>query len=148
MVLKIVIIAVAMVFSSIIIGGAIIVTQVLANNPEIINEIPRWEEGSADAEPQHRSASAAEKGILVSIVANSGTNPYNPGQTKVNIGETVTWINKDSNRHTATSNDRTFDSGILREGEAFSFTFEKEGDITYFCTLHPSMVGTLTVKSV
>ncbi len=121
MVLKIVVIAVAMVLSSIIIGGAIIVTQVLANNPEIINEISRWEEDSADAEPQSRSASIAEKGTLISIVANSGTNSYNPGQTEVNIGETVTWINNDSNRHTATSNDRSFDSGILRGGVQLYF---------------------------
>jgi plastocyanin len=88
-----------------------------------------------------------EEGRVVSIVGNSGTNSYNPNLIEIKVGDTVTWINDDSSPHTVTSssNDRTFDSDVLKRGETFSFTFDKEGQFPYFCTLHPNMVGTVVV---
>jgi amicyanin len=91
-----------------------------------------------------------EEGKAVSIVGNSAGNSYNPNLIEIKVGDTVTWINSDSSPHTVTSsssssNDSNFDSGVVRSGEAFSFTFEKEGQYSYFCTLHPSMVGTVVV---
>jgi plastocyanin len=96
-----------------------------------------------------------EEGKAVSIVGNSAGNSYNPNLIEIKVGDTVTWINSDSSPHTVTSssssssssssNDSNFDSGVLRTGEAFSFTFDKEGQYSYFCTLHPSMVGTVVV---
>jgi plastocyanin len=31
--------------------------------------------------------------------------------------------------------------------DQYSFTFEKEGDYKYFCTLHPYMVGLVKVRA-
>jgi plastocyanin len=161
MILKAVIIAVAIVtivLASVIVGGAIIVGQVLENDPNIRNEIRQWLEGRGESEddsqerPSSSSASSVpitEEGNVVSIVGNSGSNSYNPNPIEIKLGDTVTWINNDSSPHTVTSssssNDSSFDSGVLRRGEAFSFTFDKEGEYPYFCTLHPNMVGTVVV---
>jgi plastocyanin len=60
-------------------------------------------------------------------------------------GETVTWINDDSGRHTVTSKDGVFDSGMMGKGQSFSFTFDKAGEYSYHCEPHPSMVGTVVV---
>jgi plastocyanin len=160
MILKAVIIGVAIVIivlASVIVGGAIIVGQVLENDPNIRNEIRQWLEGRGESEddsqerPSSSSASSVpitEEGKVVSIVGNSGSNSYNPNPIEIKVGDTVTWINNDSSPHTVTSsssNDSSFDSGVLRRGEAFSFTFDKEGEYPYFCTLHTSMVGTVVV---
>ncbi|MDQ3968701.1 MAG: plastocyanin/azurin family copper-binding protein [Thermoproteota archaeon] len=156
MVLKAVIIVVsivAIVLASVVIGGAIIVGQVLENDPNIRNEIRQWLEtggGGSEHDSQERlSLPITEEGKVVSIVGNSDSNSYNPNPIEIKVGDTVTWINNDSSPHTVTSssssNDSNFDSNVLRRGEAFSFTFDKEGEYPYFCTLHPSMVGTVVV---
>jgi plastocyanin len=151
MILKAVIIAVdivAIVLASVVVGGAIIVGQFLENDPNIRNEIRQWLVGGSEGDSQERSSlPIMEEGKAVSIVGNSGGNSYNPNLIEIKVGDTVTWINNDSSPHTVTSssNDSNFDSGVLRNGEAFSFTFDKEGQYSYFCTLHPSMVGTVVV---
>jgi plastocyanin len=153
MILKAVIIAVAIVaivLASVVVGGAIIVGQFLENDPNIRNEIRQWLVGGSEGDSQERSSlPIMEEGKAISIVGNSGGNSYNPNLIETKVGDTVTWINNDSSPHTVTSssssNDSNFDSGVLRTGEAFSFTFDKEGQYSYFCTLHPSMVGTVVV---
>jgi plastocyanin len=158
MVLKTVIVVavsiVAIVLASVIIGGVIIVGQVLENNPKIRNEIGQWlGGGGSEQDSQERSSPSSllpitEEGKVVSIVGNSGSNSYNPNPIEIKVGETVTWINDNSSPHTVTSsNDSTFDSDVLRRGETFSFTFDNEGEYPYFCTLHPSMTGTVVVTA-
>src|SRR5215212_12014552 len=148
MILKAVIIAIALVaivLTSVIVGGAIIVGQILENDPNIRNEIRQWlGGGGSEDDSQERSSSLPimEEGKAVSIVGNSAGNSYIPNLIEIKVGDTVTWINSDSSPHTVTSlssnssNDSNFDSGVLRTGEAFRFTFDKEGQYSYFCTLH------------
>lgn len=61
-------------------------------------------------------------------------------------GSTVTWINNDEEPHTVTSETGLFASGGLDGGQKFSFRFDKPGTFKYRCSLHPQMVGTVTVK--
>ncbi|MCH8109736.1 MAG: hypothetical protein IIB15_06365, partial [Chloroflexi bacterium] len=68
----------------------------------------------------------------------------------ISVGTTVTWVNLDTAPHTATagvSPDRSdeWDSGSLGRGKEFSFTFNKAGTTSYFCTIHPFMTATVTV---
>jgi plastocyanin len=156
MILKIAVIVlsvVAIVLASIIIGSVIIIGQVLENDPNIRSEIRQWlgaggggESGQNSQEEISSSSAlhAMQEGITVSIVGNSGRNSYNPNPIEIKVGDTVTWINNDSSPHTVTSSSNdgsiTFDSDVLRRGEMFSFTFDKEGQYPYLCTLHPSMV--------
>jgi plastocyanin len=57
----------------------------------------------------------------------------------------VTWVNDDSGRHTVTSKDGAFDSGMMGKGQSFSYTFDKAGEYQYFCQPHPNMAGTVVV---
>ena len=163
MILKIAVVVfsvVAIVLASIIIGSVIIIGQVLENDPNIRSEIRQWlgAEGGGDSgqnSQEEISSSSAlpamQEGITVSIIGNSGRNSYNPNPIEIKVGDTVTWINNDSSPHTVTSSSNdssiTFDSDVLRRGEMFSFTFDKEGQYPYLCTLHPSMVGTVVVSA-
>ena len=62
-------------------------------------------------------------------------------------GTTVTWINGDDIPHTVVSKNGVFKSKVLDTGDKFSFTFAKPGQFGYFCSLHPHMTGTITVKA-
>jgi plastocyanin len=71
---------------------------------------------------------------------------FAPKATTVKVGEKVTWTNDDSVDHNVTANSGAdFKSKDFGNGGTFSFTPDKAGTIKYVCTIHPGMVGTLTV---
>jgi plastocyanin len=136
MVWKIVILSIAIVIASFIIAGAIVAVQVLSGN---FGDFEGQGSGNSGQEPP------TIEGEKVSIVDNDGSNSYSPNPTEIKVGDTITWVNEDSAPHTATSRDGTFNSDILMGGDAFSFTFEREGEYPYYCDVHPNMVGTVVV---
>jgi len=71
---------------------------------------------------------------------------FNPASITVTAGTTITWTNKDAIGHTVTSNTKLFNSGTLQQGGTFSFTFPTAGTFSYYCTIHPSMVASVTVN--
>lgn len=70
---------------------------------------------------------------------------FDPNELEVAAGDTVTWTNREIARHTVTADNGAFDSGSLKDGDRFSFTFDTPGTFTYFCEFHTSMKGTVTV---
>ena len=72
---------------------------------------------------------------------------FQPGDIKVKAGQKITFTNDDSIAHTVTAvKGAKFDSGTLDGGKTFAFTPEKAGTISYVCTFHPGMTGTITVS--
>lgn len=71
---------------------------------------------------------------------------FSPSSITINVGDTIVWTNYDSASHTVTSNDGTFDSGSITNGNTFSFTFTSAGTFDYYCAPHPSMTGSVTVQ--
>ena len=76
---------------------------------------------------------------------------YAPSSVLTQPNQVVIWNNKDSSAHTVTSGtpdvgfSGSFDSEIIAAGETFSFRFETIGIFDYYCTLHPWMLGTISV---
>lgn len=62
-------------------------------------------------------------------------------------GDSVTWINDDGEPHTVVSLDGAFRSKALDEKDSFSHVFTQAGTFRYLCSIHPKMVGTITVKA-
>lgn len=77
-------------------------------------------------------------------VAISGMR-FQPASVTVKTGETVTWSHKDGAPHVVKARQGEFDSGTLRSGQSFSHTFDEAGTYEYYCSLHPSMRGTVVV---
>jgi plastocyanin len=127
----------AVVIASVVIDGAIVATYVLSNNMNM------GVEGSGNSIQQ--PAASIPSDSVVKIVANAGSNSFSPNPVEIKVGETVTWINDISGRHTLTSKDGVFDSGMMGKGQSFSFTFDKAGEYPYFCEPHPNMVDTVVV---
>jgi plastocyanin len=69
-----------------------------------------------------------------------------PTSVRVKVGQKITWTNNDSVAHnvTATSG-ASFRSSDFSQGGSFSYTPTKAGTISYVCTLHPGMNGTIVV---
>jgi plastocyanin len=68
---------------------------------------------------------------------------FAPGSIDLEVGDTVTFVNDDEIAHTATSD--AFDSGTMDPGATFDFTASKAGTISYLCSFHPGMTGTINV---
>jgi len=71
---------------------------------------------------------------------------FAPDKVTVAVGTKVTWVNHDADPHTVVSQDRKFRSSALDTNDNFSYIFTEPGTYKYFCTLHPTMLGTVTVK--
>ena len=69
-----------------------------------------------------------------------------PKDQTVKVGQKVKWVNQDSAPHDATD-EKTgqFKSDQFAKGESYEFTPKKAGKISYVCTIHPGMQGTLPV---
>jgi plastocyanin len=77
---------------------------------------------------------------------------FTPAQLTVKVGTTVVWTSEDNVPHTVTADDGSFDSGNLKKGDSFKFTFTKAGEFPYYCAYHGTaggggMSGTITVTN-
>jgi plastocyanin len=70
---------------------------------------------------------------------------FNPPSLEIPTGTTVAWTNLDIIPHTVTSEDGQLDSGTLVRDATFTHTFTTSGEIPYYCFLHRTMLGTISV---
>jgi plastocyanin len=71
---------------------------------------------------------------------------FDPDETRVSAGQSVTWTNAGLELHTVTADDETFDSGLLDSGQRFQVRFSEPGVFRYACRLHPWMRGEVVVE--
>ena len=71
---------------------------------------------------------------------------FHPSSLTVAVGDTVTWTNHEETQHSATFDDKGFDSGAIAQNKSGSHSFEKAGTFRYHCKFHASMTGTVTAK--
>jgi plastocyanin len=88
---------------------------------------------------------------MVEVAATGATvtidhHAFAPAALTIAVGTTVIWKNADDTPHTVTEKNRAFRSEGLDTGDSFTHTFTTPGDYTYFCSLHPFMVGEIVVK--
>jgi plastocyanin len=71
---------------------------------------------------------------------------FAPETLTVSVNSTVTWVNKDDVPHVIASNDGLFKSKGLDTDDKYSYTFNKAGTYSYYCSIHPKMVGKIVVQ--
>jgi amicyanin len=91
----------------------------------------------------------AQQGAPVTGVThmNMQNFAYQMANIQVRAGTTVTWTNQDNVPHSVTFKNGMKDSGLLNQGQSFSYTFNTPGTYQYYCSVHPYMVATVTVIS-
>jgi plastocyanin len=98
-----------------------------------------------------------DKTKYVSIVRGAayvGNKAFSPNPMNIKVGYTITWTNNDIETHTITSGlgfnspdiGKKFDSGMMENKQTFSYMFDIDGEFSYFCQFHPTMVGKVIVK--
>jgi plastocyanin len=84
-------------------------------------------------------------------------NRFQPASVTVGAGDTVIWQwNGSIRNHSVTADDGSFDSdpgeapGQIQHppNDQFTYRFEREGTFPYYCKVHPSMAGQVTVVAV
>ncbi|MGA6922936.1 MAG: plastocyanin/azurin family copper-binding protein, partial [Nitrososphaeraceae archaeon] len=101
------------------------------------------------------TAGGGETTVVMPLGSSAGELGYEPDPVNVSPGATVIWDNEDSALHTATSGnpdtqtpDGKFDTGyITANQQSKPVTMPTEpGEYTYYCQLHPALVGTVIVQ--
>jgi plastocyanin len=105
-----------------------------------------------------QAAFAATVNIDIVPGASSKTvDAFSLNPAEAHVGDTVAWTNKDTVMHTVTSGTNNTPDGkfggnangmgqLLSQNDTQEFKPTKPGDYPYFCSLHPTMVGTLRVE--
>lgn len=87
---------------------------------------------------------------------------FMPATTEIKVGTTLTWTNDESISHTVTSGEPTgvdkdttlrsgekpdgrYDEQLPKEGDSFSYTYDKAGTYPYYCDIHKGMNGEIVV---
>jgi nitrite reductase (NO-forming) len=97
----------------------------------------------------------ANEVLILKGAAILGNQSYSPNPITIEAGSTVTWTNVDKIIHTVTSGEANsakagelFDSGLtafIMPSKSFSHKFNHPGEFSYFCRVHPTMVGIVNV---
>jgi plastocyanin len=90
------------------------------------------------------AASGAEADTAARVVMKEFM--FAPAALTIRVGSAVSWTNQDNEPHTVASDAGVFRSGALDTNESFTFRFDKPGTYHFLCTIHPYMVGTITVE--
>lgn len=109
--------------------------------------------GTPDAFADHATALVSTPAGTSSPGCETTNECFIPASVTVDVGGEVTWSNDDTAAHTVTSGtagdgpDGVFDSSLFMAGTTFSHTFAEAGTYSYFCMVHPWMIGTVTVEA-
>jgi plastocyanin len=71
---------------------------------------------------------------------------FKPPAIAVKKGGRVKFVNADAAAHTATADDRSFDTQTIDRGKTKMVTFTTAGTFAYHCDFHPFMKGTVVVR--
>jgi plastocyanin len=71
---------------------------------------------------------------------------FTPATLAVPVGASVTWNFDDSTDHTVTADNNSFASDAMGQGQTYKHSFDTAGTLTYHCSIHPFMKGSIDVK--
>ena len=94
----------------------------------------------------HPARAKSEDTKTASMEVRVDNFTFGPDTLTVPANSTVTWVNKDDVPHVIASNDGLFKSKALDTDDKYSYTFTKAGTYTYYCSVHPKMVGKIVVQ--
>ncbi len=102
---------------------------------------------AAPAIAKAATSSTARTASLEKTAVTIRNFAFEPATLTVAIGSKVVWINRDDEPHLVVSAGGQFPaSPALDTDDRYATVFAKPGTYTYFCSIHPHMVGTIVVK--
>ncbi len=89
----------------------------------------------------------APAAMTINIVGTAGPGAFAPNPLQASMGNAVVWTNTDAIVHRIVLDDGT-SVGTIAPGQSSAPITVNAASVTYRCTLHPSMVGTIQDPSV
>jgi plastocyanin len=90
----------------------------------------------------HGAAPAGASTVSINFAA------FDPPFIDVLRGDTITWDNVSVRQHDVSAVDGSFISGVLGSGATYVRSFGADGEVAYYCTIHPFMRGTIAVHDL
>lgn len=88
-----------------------------------------------------------EPAVAAQLPVQIGHRTFTPSDLTVHAGDTVTWMNEDSDAHTVSSvGGGPLYSGSLGRQQRYSYMFSSPGTYDYRCDIHPDMRGTVRMS--
>lgn len=88
----------------------------------------------------------SDDGAKTSISVRVIDNEFVPADIEIEAGQAVQWVFEGvSAKHDVVAEDGSFVSELMAEG-TYTHVFDTAGKFPYDCSIHPEMVGTVTVK--
>lgn len=85
--------------------------------------------------------------VTITITGMNGGNSFSPNPGTLKAGQTVAWRNADSTVHIPTADSGAFSTGSIAPGATSNpIMMSAAGSFGYHCSIHPDMVGTLSVQ--
>jgi plastocyanin len=100
----------------------------------------RWAFAIAAVALLAATASASAATIKVTIKGFK----FSPAAVTAHVGDTIEWTNDDPMAHTSTAKSGEWDLPVAM-GKSASVVLKNKGAFDYFCKIHPSMTGKVTV---
>lgn len=89
-------------------------------------------------------ARTLEDGSIEVRIIDDDSDGFTPQSLTIKPGQSVTFVNRDDDAHTATGAD--WDTGILQPGDSATIAFDTPGEFAYACQIHPVMTGNILVE--
>ncbi len=71
---------------------------------------------------------------------------FYPDDINVKPGDTVRWVNKDFVPHTATANNKNWDSKLISVNNQWEIVINEDTFEDYYCVYHPNMKGVISIS--
>ena len=72
---------------------------------------------------------------------------FDPQVIEVQVGDIVRWVNHDFIPHTATADDKSWDSQLIETDKQWEMVVDRDTFQTYYCIYHPGMKGALIITN-
>jgi plastocyanin len=99
--------------------------------------------GGSDGTDTSSSLAPAPQEATVSIVDGR----FDPRDVVVAVGGSVSWVNDDLTPHMIVSTEpNVIGSPLIGKADTYTRDFSAPGEYRYYCTIHNSMKGVVTVR--
>ena len=85
-----------------------------------------------------------DTGVEPAVTVHVSDNRYEPAKVEIKAGEAVRWVFDGPGDHDVVASDGSFVSELQSGGE-YLHVFDDAGQFMYDCSIHPEMIGTVTV---
>jgi plastocyanin len=101
---------------------------------------------SSTPPPASTSTTTPSSSSSKTVQVKMQNTAFSPASISAKVGQTIVWTNEDSFDHNVTAKKgENFKSKNFGQGQTYSYKLDKPGTISYVCTIHPGMQGTITV---